>query len=468
MDDFNNPDNENRGSTDNRDIRPMGEQNVYGGYGQYQQQYQPGYQYTPPVPPKKKSGLAGIIISVVVVCLLIGGLVTAYLIMPLLSGTNYAQQSAALQQPAASQAQAAQPATQPQQNAQNTVPATVSPAPQLGGQAPAIDVSNNPVVQIADKVSPAVVCIEGHSRQFTRGQSSQDQTISYGSGIISSKDGYILTNNHVISGSDSYKVVFANGDKADCTIVGKDTSTDLAVVKVKYDKPLTVASLGDSTKLKVGESVVAIGSALGELTGTVTTGIVSAMNRDVGNGMVKYIQTDAAINPGNSGGPLVNYGGQVIGINTMKSFISEYDEQTGTALSSEGIGFAIPISDAIPIANQIISSGGVQRPGIGINYEEITAEDAQSWNTPEGILVTTVNPSGTAAAGVRRNDIVTAVDGKPLKTSAELLAVIRAKKVGDTVKFSIWRNGQTMELPVQIGDLNKLAEDTTPQSQQIP
>jgi len=467
MDDFNNENNENKGYTDNRDIRPMGEQNVYSGYAQYQQQYQPGYQYTPPVPSKKKNGLAGIIISVVVVCLLIGGLVTAYLIMPLLGGANYQQSAAGTQQTAQqkpqqslSQSAVPEPAV--------TAPVTVSPAPELGGQAPAIDQTNNPVVQIADKVGPAVVAIEGHTRQFTRGQSSIDQTVSYGSGIILNQEGYILTNNHVVTGSDSYKVVLANGEKLDCTLVGKDSTTDLAVVKVNNAKGLTIAALGDSTKLKVGEPVVAIGSALGELSGTVTTGIVSALNRDVGNGSLTYIQTDAAINPGNSGGPLVNYSGQVIGINTMKSFIAEFDEQTGTALSSEGIGFAIPISDAIPIANQIISSGGVKRPGIGVNCYEITQEDAQDWEMPQGILITTVNPSGTAAAaGVRRNDVITAADGREMKTADDFTSYIRSKAIGDTVKLTIWRNGQTTELPVQIGDLNKLVEDTA-EEQQIP
>lgn len=462
MDDFNNQDNENRGFTDNRDIRPMGDQNVYG-----YQPYQPGYQYPPPKPPKKKSGLAGIIISIVVVCLLIGGLVTAYLIMPLLSGANYAGRPTL--QPSASQQAVAEASTPPAQNAASTAPAVVSPAPQLGGQAPAIDQANNPVVQIAEKVGSAVVCIEGHAKQFTRGKSAADQTISYGSGIIINKDGYVLTNNHVVTGSDYYKVVLADGKSYNCNIVGKDSTTDLAVVKIDGVSNLTVASLGDSAALKVGEPVVAIGSALGDLTGTVTTGIISAMNRDVGNGSIKYIQTDAAINPGNSGGPLLNYGGQVIGINTMKSFIAEFDQQTGTALSSEGIGFAIPISEAIPIVNQIISSGGVKRPGIGVNCYEITADDAQTWDMPEGILITYVNPSGTAsAAGVRKNDVITTVDGKAMKTASDFTGYIRGKTIGDTIKLSIWRNGQTMDLPVQIGDLNKLTEDTQQQSVPTP
>jgi hypothetical protein len=164
MDDFNNQDNENRGFTDNRDIRPMGDQNVYG-----YQPYQPGYQYPPPKPPKKKSGLAGIIISIVVVCLLIGGLVTAYLIMPLLGGASYVQKNPAAQASATQQA-VAEASIPPAENAASTAPAVVSPAPQLGGQAPAIDQSNNPVVQIADKVGSAVVCIEGHAKQFTRGR----------------------------------------------------------------------------------------------------------------------------------------------------------------------------------------------------------------------------------------------------------------------------------------------------------
>ncbi len=447
MDEFNN--NEN---TENKLEQPK-EESQYTPPAPPQQVY-PNYQYHEPR--KKKGGMAGIIIAVVIVCLLIGGLVSAYIIVPLVNGANY---GANAEKPQQSQ-QAAQSSAAPDASA-------AASAPSLGGQAPTIDTSGNPIVQIVDKVAPAVIGVEVNVRQYQKGVNANDSYTLMGSGFVISNEGYILTNNHVVSGYDMFKIVFTDGDKVDAQLIGVDSTNDIAVLKLKAAKTgLSAAPLGDSSKIKVGETVVAIGSPIDEgLMGTVTSGIVSALDRVIpesGNPL-KFIQTDAAINPGNSGGPLFNISGQVIGINTMKSFVAGYEQ--GATLSSEGIGFAIPINDALQTAQQIIqNNGNIKRPGIGITIQEISADDAKNWETPQGVLVQSVYATGTArTAGVKRYDIITAVDGKTVTTTEALIAVIKGKNVGDTVKLTIWRGGDKLELPVPIGDINEM--DETDQSQ---
>ena len=449
MDEFNNMDNEN---TSNK-LEPQNEEQSFTPKTDAPQQVYPNYQYHEPK--KKKGGFAGIIIAVVIVCLLIGGLVSAYIIMPLINGANYNASAAKPQQSGVQAAQSEAPVSSA---------APSRSVPPLGGQAPTIDNSNNPVIQIAEKVGPAVVGVEGSIRQFEKGISSIDQANAYGSGIVISTDGYILTNNHVISGSDIIKVALANGKSVDAEVVGKDPTSDIAVLKIQADN-LVAAPIGDSTVLKVGESVVAIGNPMGEsLAGTVTTGIVSALNRSMSGSDMKFIQTDAAINPGNSGGALVNYSGQVIGINTAKYSVADYDYTTGSVVSAEGLGFAIPISDAMPIVQQIIQNGSVKRPGIGITCYEISADDAKNWQTPQGVLVETVYATGTArTAGIKKYDIVTAVDGKTITTVKELIETIKSKKIGDTIKLTVWRDGKTSDIPVPIGDINQMEETQSEQ-----
>lgn len=455
MDEFNN------GNKDNS-LEPNTERPIYQNQNP-QTPPQPVYpNYQQYEPRKKKGGMAGIIISIVIVCLLIGGLVSAYFIVPLINGAGWNAKGAQQQAQAPNSAQTVPAPTQ------SPAPTPSVSVPALGGQAPAIDYTNNPVVQIAEKVGPSVVGIVGSIRQFEPGTNSAEQPYSYGSGIILSKDGYILTNNHVIAGSDILKVKLSgepSNKNYDATVVGKDPYSDLAVLKINADN-LMPAPIGDSTKIKVGESVVAIGNPLGEqYAGTVTTGIVSALDRQVGDSPMKFIQTDAAINPGNSGGALVNFAGEVIGINTQKSYIAGYDEY-GQQISTEGIGFAISISDAMPLVQQIIQNKGVKRPGIGVGIYEITEDDAKSWQCPQGVLVRAVYATGTARnAGVKKYDIITAVDDKAIATAKELTDAVKAKNIGDTVKLTIWRNGSTLELPVQIGDLNQMTETETQQQQ---
>jgi serine protease Do len=451
MDEFNN--NENSGN-----LEPKPEEPKLTPPAETPQQVypNPSYQYHEPRK-KRKGGFAGIIIAVVIVCLLIGGLISAYIIMPLVNGTNYNASPAQSQQ----NTQAAQ--------SQPSASASASASVQLGGNTPSIDNSKNQIVQIVDKVAASVIGVEVNVRQFQKGVNPNDNYTLMGSGFVISSEGYILTNNHVVTGYDMFKVVFSDGKKIDADLIGVDSTNDIAVLKLKTAKSdLSVAPLGDSTQIKVGETVVAIGSPLDEgLMGTVTSGIVSALDRVIpesGNPL-KFIQTDAAINPGNSGGPLFNISGQVIGVNTMKSFIAGIEQ--GTVLSSEGIGFAIPINDALTTAKLIISNNGnIKRPGIGITISDISADDAKNWQTPQGVLVQSVYATGTArTAGVKRYDIITAVDGKNITTSTELTTIIKSKNVGEIVKLSIWRDGKTLEISVPIGDINEMQQTTQDEQQ---
>lgn len=307
------------------------------------------------------------------------------------------------------------------------------------------------VTDIAKKVGPSIVGIRMtvNSRQSGFfGNSGSEQ--AEGSGIIISSDGYIMTNYHVVqyadpkSGSSSdtvLEVFLPDKRQAKARFIGGDSQNDLAVVKIDL-KNLPVASLGDSSKLEVGELAVAIGNPLGmEFAGSVTVGVVSALNRtvDTGDKTLNLIQTDAAINPGNSGGALVNSQGQVIGINTIK--ISE----SGV----EGLGFAIPINDAKPIVNQLISYGYVKgRPLLGISGGvEVTQALAQQYDLPVGIYINSIIPGGGAQkAGIKVGDVLTSLAGKTITTMKELEDVKKAYKAGDTVDVTVVRDGRQINM----------------------
>jgi serine protease Do len=252
-----------------------------------------------------------------------------------------------------------------------------------------------------------------------------------GSGIIMDNQGHIITNNHVVEGVNDIKVILYDGKELEATLVGRDPQTDLAVIKVD-PKGLIPAELGDSSKLEVGELAVAIGSPMGtEYAGSVTAGIVSGLNRqvNVGDNTIKLIQTDAAINPGNSGGALVNSEGKVIGINTIK--LAE--------TTVEGMGFAIPINEAKPIVQEIISNKKIARPYLGISGQTITKELADQNKVPQGVYVLDVVAySGADRAGIRKGDIITRLDGKKVTTIEELIAAIKNHKVGDVVQVEIF------------------------------
>lgn len=313
------------------------------------------------------------------------------------------------------------------------------------------EISNNnldvsPVVQIAEQVGPTVVGVSNRGRvQDFFGRTSVEERGS-GSGVIIDSRGYIVTNHHVIDGASEIIVSLADGRKVQAELVGSDSRTDLAVLKIEA-KDLPVAVLGDSSQIKTGELVVAIGNPLGiEFARSVTMGVVSATERTltIGDQQFSLIQTDAAINPGNSGGALVNNQGHVIGINSAKLVIS----------GVEGMGFAIPISDAKPIIDELIEKGYVSRPYLGIAgtvVDEITAQRAK---VPQGILVRQLVVGGPAhKAGLHEMDIITAVDGQEVKDFNELNKVFEKHKPGDQVNITVYRDGANLELNLTLGEM---------------
>ena len=307
------------------------------------------------------------------------------------------------------------------------------------------------VVDIAKKAGPSIVGIRTSLADFMGGiiRGLSEKPLAEGSGIIISQDGYVLTNYHVVQFADpaagtgkivALEVFLADGRQARAEFVGGDRMNDLAVVKVTLDN-LPAAELGDSSELEVGEPVVAIGNPLGlELAGTVTVGVVSALNRIVATEDVflRLIQTDAAINPGNSGGALINSRGQVIGVNSIKVSVP----------GVEGLGFAIPINDAKEIAEQLVKYGYVRdRPSSGIKGKEISEVFAGLFGMPRGILVIDVKTgSGAEKAGIKTGDVIISFAGKEIKSIKDFYLAEKEHKRGDTVDVEIVRRGERKKL----------------------
>ena len=272
-----------------------------------------------------------------------------------------------------------------------------------------------------------------------------------GSGFIISSEGYVVTNNHVISGADQITVIFNNGiDEVPAELVGTDPKTDIAVLKIDPDKvDIKNINWGDSGSSRVGDIVLAIGNPLG-LGGTVTSGIISSINRDIGGGpYVDFIQTDAPINRGNSGGPLFNLDGEVIGINSM--IIS----QTG---GSVGLGFSIPSNTAKLIVEQIISFGQAKRGWLGVQIQDLTPEFSESlgYDSTDGAFVSSVSPESPAAkSNIQAGDIIIEFDGKKIISFKDLPKVVAETPIGNEVKVSVWRNGGLIEITVQIDELDE-------------
>ncbi|MCP2239656.1 S1C family serine protease [Thermoanaerobacterium thermosaccharolyticum] len=317
----------------------------------------------------------------------------------------------------------------------------------------------NLITDIAKIVSPSVVGIDT-SVSYSNGFRSAFISEGSGSGIIIDTNGYIVTNNHVVDGASNITVSLSDGRKFSAQLIGKDTKTDLAVLKINATN-LTAAKLGDSSKLEVGDLAVAIGNPLGEsFAGTVTSGIISGLNRNLQSdyGAVNLIQTDAAINPGNSGGPLVNSNGEVIGITSVKltsTNSSDTQDQFGMFQSQstlvEGMGFAIPINEAKPIIDELIKHGYVERPMMGVSVQEVTQQDAAQYNIPVGLYIAQVQQgSGADVAGLQAGDVITAVDGTKVGTFDSLQSIIAKHKVGDTITVTFWRNGKTLSTKVEL------------------
>lgn len=308
------------------------------------------------------------------------------------------------------------------------------------------------ITQAVKKVGPAVVTVVGTiPGQNSFLGTSGDETVS-GSGVFISDQGYILTNNHVVEGTKSLNIVLSNGSQEKASIVGTDRYNDIAVLKVDGSVP-AVAVLGNSDVLNPGESVIAIGSPLGDFKNTVTVGVVSATGRSIDTGQGYQIegllQTDAAINPGNSGGPLVDLAGEVIGINTL------IIRGSGNGSVAEGLGFAIPVNTAQAVASQIIQKGYFSHPFLGISYQPITPDVAASYNLPMqwGVYVTRVAGSSPASqAGLQQGDIITQVGEVAMDATHSYLNTLYTYKPGDTVTLKVIRNGQTLQVQVTLGE----------------
>jgi S1-C subfamily serine protease len=316
------------------------------------------------------------------------------------------------------------------------------------------------VRDVVQSVKPAVVQIT--SQQVSVDQFNQPFTIpsGVGSGVIYDIQGHILTNNHVVEGAEQLLVSLPDGRSFEGKLVGADPQTDLAVVQITGDN-LPVATLGDSTQLQVGDWVVAIGNALALEGGpTVTTGVVSALSRTVqepgdspgasGPFLFDVIQTDAAINPGNSGGPLINLQGQVVGINTLVA------GQAELGLQAEGIGFAISIATARPIADKLVTSGRVEHAYLGLRYVALTPAIAAQLGVKEtqGVLVgSVVRGSPADDAGLRAEDVIIAIDDKSLEGESALAQATDAHNPGDKVKLDIVRNGDNLTLQATLGSM---------------
>ena len=339
--------------------------------------------------------------------------------------------------------------------------------------------NENSTTQAVDKVKDAVVSVITYSTDSqnslfgsagTDTDTNTEQVSSEGSGVIYKKEGnfaYLVTNTHVINGAKKVDIRLADGTKVPGEIVGSDTFSDIAVVKIAADKVTTVAEFGDSDQLTVGETAIAIGSPLGsEYANTVTQGIVSSLNRNVSlkseDGQAistKAIQTDTAINPGNSGGPLINIQGQVIGITSSKI-------ATNGGTSVEGLGFAIPSNDAINIISQLEKNGKVTRPALGIqmvNLSNLSSTDLQRLNVPSsvtsGVVVRSVQTSMPANGHLQQYDVITKVDDKAISSTTELQSALYSHSIGDSMTITYYRNGKeettTIKLDKSTSDLDK-------------
>lgn len=304
---------------------------------------------------------------------------------------------------------------------------------------------------IAAKLTPSVVCIQNYQVTQNYGFMQTDTSdssvspASEGSGIIMSEDGYIITNAHVVEGATSLKVMTSDGETYEAQLIGSDTVTDLAVVKIDATG-LTAAEFGSSEDLRVADKVMAIGNPGGhELSSSVTIGYVSALNRAIANNTtgytMEYIQTDAAINPGNSGGALINEYGQVVGINSAKISATGY----------EGLGFAIPIDTAQPIISDLIQYGYVKdRAVLGISGQFIDSMTGRFYGLPQGEYVAQLNSSEAQASGLQVGDVITAIDGQQLDSESTLRSAILSKKPGDTVTLQVYRSSTQQSATVEL------------------
>ena len=404
------------------------------GYGQVppQNPYGGMYTYTPEPPqPKKKRRVLPLVlgaIALVIVGCLAGGIgVHAYLT----NGTEEGTTAPEVVQEESVVEESEEKAPIEENSAFNTT---------------TIDIKTN---STANELTPqdvfenyvnAVVAISNESTTNIFGQYAT--TASSGSGMILSEDGYILTNNHVIDGAEKLTVIMTSGEEYEATVIGADSENDVALIKIDATGLPTVA-VGDSSEIQVGEQVCAIGNPLGELTNTLTVGYISALDREINEDEtpINMFQTDCAINSGNSGGPIFDMNGNVVGITTAK-----YSSSSSSGASIEGIGFCIPINDAMDIVADLLQYGYVRgRASLGISCQTIPSTITQYYNFPTGVYVYSVE-AGSAAetAGLKQGDIITAMDGQEVGTVADLKAMLKDFEAGQTVALTVFRS-ETME-----------------------
>jgi serine protease Do len=308
------------------------------------------------------------------------------------------------------------------------------------------------ITQVVQQVGPSVVTVVGTvPGQVTFFGRTADQTVS-GSGVFISSEGYILTNNHVVEGASNLEIILSDGSRHSAELVGTDIYADLAVLKTDHAAP-AVAALGNSDVLKPGETVIAIGSPLGDFTNSVTVGVVSATGRSIDTGqgyqIEGLVQTDAAINEGNSGGPLVNLTGQVVGVNTLVV------RSSGSGTVAEGLGFAIPANTARAVAEQIMEKGYFSRPYMGISWQLVTPRVARIYNLPVewGVYVTRVEPGSPAEqAGIETGDIITRLGEVSLDEEHSYINALFEYEAGQQVQVELARGRQMIQVEVVLGE----------------
>lgn len=393
----------------------------------------PNYYYKPPK--KEKSGWpAGLVIAVTLVCSLLAGAFGAggmYLATTFMDDANPSTNEARPNNSGTSQS------TVLEGNRENTViDITKIDTSKLMTQAEVYAANVNSTVGITTSIT-------------TNFWGYQTTSAASGSGFVFSKDGYILTNYHVVDDSTSITVSMYDGTTYDAKLVGYDESNDVAVLKVEATDLVPVV-IGNSDNLNVGDSVVAIGNPLGELTFSLTAGSISAKDREVtlSNGSsMQLLQTDCAINSGNSGGALFNLYGEVVGITNAK-----YSSSSSSSASIDNIGFAIPINKARSIAESIIEKGYVSKPYVGVSVATVS-EETQMYGLPQGASVQQIVENSPAAeAGLQINDIITHVNGEEITGSTDMVAAVRNAAIGDELKLTVYRMGKTVEVTVTVGE----------------
>ncbi|MDO9417996.1 Do family serine endopeptidase [Pararhizobium sp.] len=301
----------------------------------------------------------------------------------------------------------------------------------------------------------------GGRQEHPRGPGRLHPT-SQGSGFFISEDGYIVTNNHVVSDGAAFTVIMNDGTELDAKLIGKDTRTDLAVLKVDSDKKFKYVDFADDSKVRVGDWVVAVGNPFG-LGGTVTAGIVSARGRDIGSGPYDdYLQVDAAVNRGNSGGPTFNLNGQVVGINT-----AIFSPSGGNV----GIAFAIPASVAKDVVTSLMKSGSVERGWLGVQIQPVSKDIADSLGLAEASGALVVEPQAGSPgekAGIKRGDVVTALDGEIIKTPRDLAKRVAMIAPGKSADITLWRDGKSMDVKLEIGTLPADKQASADPSMEVP